>query len=150
MKLLKISGIGIATVLLLIGVFSFVDLGRIGGISAQLIASQQFALYEDCIKSFSEEKPSAFSITPVAVNQDGIDDALIQYKEGSQCGNAGCMFEMCVSKNPQTFVHVPFGFAAHSIVMKETITDGMHDLMLNGQSSLTMKWDGNAYALSSN
>ena len=47
-----------------------------------------------------------------------IGGRVITSKDNTQCGNAGCVSELCVS-DKGSYRHVPFGFAAQTITIKE-------------------------------
>lgn len=136
--------------LILIGSVSLFDIRDLSGIAAQVISSQQQGIYRSCIKTFSENTLSTFKISEMRINNDSIDDAVVSYTKGPQCGTTGCVNELCVSNDQGEYIHVPFGFAARSIVAKETINSDMHDLMLNNDSQTRMTWNGTRYILSSN
>lgn len=114
---------------------------------ANVIASQQTALYNACIESFDTKTSKAhFSISKAHINIDDIEDAVLLYTDDAHCGSGGCQAEFCISE-ADTFVHVPFGFAAHSIEIQETITNQMHDVLIKGNSNSKMIWDGSSYIL---
>lgn len=148
-NILKTLGITLAFIGMLGIIASTVDIKKFAGLTAQLIQSQTVA-FEDCIQTFEKSRETKFTIQSVKINIDSTDDGLISYTEGQHCGTAGCSFELCISHADGTYHHVPFGYVAQSARILDTITQGMHDIMLNDDQSLTMVWNGDAYILESN
>lgn len=114
---------------------------------ATVIGSQQKLIYADCILTYSGLPLGSFVITGADINDDQIRDAFVRYSEGPECGSKGCIHEICISDAAHTFVHVPFGYAAHEISTLNTMSDGMKDLMLNNDKNLIMRWNGSQYVL---
>ncbi len=115
---------------------------------ASVFSSQRKILYAECISSFSNEPLHAFAVTQAHLNTDTQPDAIVQYMQGPSCGSAGCVFELCVWDDAQGYIHVPFGLAAKELTVREVVNNGMKDLMLNQE--LTMTWDGTKYVLDQN
>lgn len=146
-KILIFSGASVALIVF-ITTSNIVDFSKFGGVEALLIFSQKNEVYAECISQISEEE-NKFKLTQVIINSDFKDDAILQYTKEPQCGNAGCVYELCISNADGTYTHTPFGYAGHSIAVKNTITEGMHDLMLNNDKNASMVWDGSTYVLNS-
>lgn len=119
-------------------------------LSASVFESQNYKPYASCIRSFTNEDPSAFKITEVSLNSDGKADALVQYTNKDQCGSGGCIFELCLSNNTGSAEHIPFGLTARSIDVLQTVTNSMHDLEINKDDHLIMSWNGKEYNLNQN
>lgn len=150
MSTLKIGGIIFCVALLIVAFLSMTDLSKIGGFTASVFASQQKNAYRECIQSFTDVEIQKLAVTTTDINTDGVRDAIITYTEGPQCGTAGCVTEICISSNQNTFTHLPFGLAVQSIQVKETLTNGMRDITLNDDSQMELTWNGEAYALTTN
>lgn len=113
---------------------------------ATVFQSQNKAL-ASCVKTFSDEPLKSFTLTRVDFNGDGEDDTLLQFTSDEKCGTAGCIHEICVSKNASLQEHIPFGYAAKSIAVDDTMTNGMKDLIVNKDLNLKLSWDGSTYTL---
>lgn len=117
-------------------------------IGASVIGSQKTEQFVNCIRKFSDKKMSDFSILPAEINSDSNLDAFVKFKTKPECGTAGCVVEICISEGNNQFTYVPFGFAAQTVHTMNTLTNGMHDLLLNNDPHLTMSFNGEAYVLS--
>jgi hypothetical protein len=147
MKLLTLGAAGITGASLLFFAVQTFNANGLDGVAA-VIGSEAKTVYAECISAFSDAPLQSFTISKEDLNDDGKVDALVAYTEGDACGSAGCIYELCVSKNG-TYAHVPFGFAAKSITIEETMSNGMKDVILNNDEALQMSWDGTHYVLSS-
>ena len=145
----KILSIAVLALIALFCVSQILDLQNVPGV-ASVIGSQNKIVYAECITQFSEEKLSAFTLTPVHLDSNNSIDALVQYADGEECGSAGCVYEICVQDDSGSYTHIPFGFAAEEIELGETTSNGMKDLILNNDKNRTMSWDGQTYTLNSN
>jgi hypothetical protein len=114
---------------------------------ATVFLSQNSEKYSACIQTFSNKSLDSFTITQTHLNNDTKIDALIEQTDKDACGTAGCVYEICLSTNDGSFTHVPFGYAAKKITVRETLTNNMYDLMLNDEKKLKMTWDGTRYVL---
>lgn len=146
MNAAKVFLVGIPVVAIIFLAVGFAGTGSISNI-ASVIGSQQKAIYAECILSYADLPLNAFAITSADLNEDNMSDALVRYKEGRECGNAGCVHEICLSDASGTFTHIPFGYAAAEISVLNTKSNDMNDLMLNNDKNLTMSWDGSNYVL---
>jgi hypothetical protein len=72
----------------------------------------------------------------------------VRYKTSDACGSAGCVYELCISNTTGGLEHIPFGYAANELSTQNTKTNGMADLILNGDKNTRMTWDGSQYQLS--
>lgn len=117
---------------------------------ASVLGSQQNTTYRACIREFSDQDYSSFTITKADINTDDKKDAIVQSTEESLCGTAGCITQLCVSTPQGEYAYIPFGYATKEIKIAETVTLLMHDLVLNNDENATMIWDGLQYQLSTN
>jgi len=86
------------------------------------------------------------NITSVRLNDDKRTDYLVEKKSPEFCGSTGCIFELCVVTAGEATI-IPFGLAAEKLTIKETLTNGMHDLQLQGQSTTNLTWDTERYTV---
>jgi len=116
---------------------------------AAVITNQHTSLFKECISSFSDKSIDEFETTLVNLNADKVKDGIIRHTGGEYCGSGGCVYELCLSEDKGNYTHVSFGFAAQSLTVKETSTNGFRDLILNNDDDLHMSWNGTAYSLNS-
>ncbi len=115
---------------------------------ANVIAAADSNL-QDCLSAISREQGSTLttkdiSVTRAQINTDEEPDYLLQLSGDTYCGTTGCVYEICINKEG-TATKIAFGYAAQGITVAETITNGMHSLVLN--SGVTLEWDGERYSL---
>lgn len=147
MKFFITSCVSIVGIFIMILFTAQLEILNISKLAGQVIASQSQNIYQECIKSFSQEKKSNFIISKENINSDGKEDAIVQYKNELNCGSAGCVFEICLSTSNNAYTHLPFGYAGESLKAKQTVTNDMADLMLNNDESLILTWNGSSYEL---
>lgn len=148
--MLKFISLSACVIILLYAAIAFTGMGNSGGIAA-VIGSQKKLVYAECITTFSDEPLTSFTLHEVDLDNDQIFDVLVQHTDSNReaCGTAGCVYEICVHDKNGTYVHIPFGFAAHSISAQHTTNNGMKDIILNEDPDLRMTWNGSRYTLDS-
>ena len=115
---------------------------------ANVIAAADSSL-QDCLSAISREQGSTVTTKDVSVIRAQIDtdeqpDYVLRLSGDPYCGTTGCVYEICIKKDG-TAAKVAFGYAAQNITVAETVTNGMHSILLN--SGVTLEWDGERYDL---
>lgn len=116
---------------------------------------EQFALiamssdrFQECLQtirlSYPEVGRGDLTISPAHLNNDTTIDTIVELVHESTCGSAGCVFELCVSDDGR-YKHHEFGFVAETITAQDALSNGMHDIIINNDSSLRLVWDGRQY-----
>lgn len=148
-QIVRITFISVVCIIVLFIAIKFLDISKLAQY-ASVITSFENRELSECIATFSTEAATTFSIQREDINSDNIPDAVIRHTDETSCGNAGCVHELCISDR-SAFTHVPFSYAAHDLSVKETLTNGMHDIVLNNDDEqLYMTWDGISYVLNAN
>lgn len=101
--------------------------------------------YEQCIREFSTKSIDRFDINEAYINSDTQVDAIVAHTDGAECGSGGCVHELCIADQDTGYRHMSFGFAAQEVAVQETLTNDMHDLILNNSKDLRLQWDGHMY-----
>ncbi len=86
-----------------------------------------------------------YKIQRIAVNADERKDIIVQNTDTDACGSVGCIYEICLVNFEGEITRIPFGFAAQTITVSQTINNGMHDIILNGNGTTLLQWDGEIY-----
>jgi hypothetical protein len=136
-------------VLALGGIVFFLSHGGFKNVELQalLISTQTREVLAECISTFSDKNPELFSIAKTHLDDNRLEDFIVTHTDGGACGSAGCIAELCVGEPGGSYRHIPFGIAAKSIEIKNTITNKMHDVTVNGNSESVFVWDGMMYRL---
>ena len=104
----------------------------------------------------SETKPGSIrlhidgiELNGAYIDTDDREDLIAQVHGDGACGSGGCLTTILLRTSSDTFMPITFTYAVKSIDVLGTITNGMHDLRINGSDDGTMTWDGRTYVLSS-
>jgi hypothetical protein len=131
------SGIAIATGL---------QNGRTQNAASAILGMSARTQLASCLLSIPYNgTPDSWTIERTDINTDGRPDAFVRIED--QCGNAGCIYEMCLSTPEGDYAYEHLGIAAKEIRTQPTAMDGMHDIEINGDGGLTMSWNGSSYEL---
>jgi len=88
-------------------------------------------------------------LTYTNINQDNSRDVIARLESLATCGGGGCITTIYVQNDMREFEPISFEYAAHSIEVLGSLTQGMHDLRINGDPQSRMAWDGRKYVLES-
>lgn len=103
---------------------------------------------EQIKETYNDAATMEFITMQTHLNDDALTDHLVTVDGPGTCGSAGCIHELCISKNQGGGVtHIPFGYAALDITVLNTLTNGMRDLQVNNDDALILTWDGTQYSL---
>jgi len=106
-------------------------------------------IVDECIASLSESNEGSttdYEIIKTRLNSGSEKDYVLKGKTDDLCGSAGCIHQLCINQN-NTGQIVPFAYAAETLIVKNTITSGMHDIQLQGKSTSNLQWDGARYII---
>jgi hypothetical protein len=121
--------------------------GGLGNAASAILSTGSRTQLMDCLLAIPHNGSSEqWPIERADINTDGREDAFVRIAD--QCGNAGCIYEMCLSTPEGDYVYGHLGIAAKEIATRPTVNDGMHDIQINGDGGLTMSWNGSSYELS--
>ena len=138
---IKVACILGAVFLLAFGVLGFTD-------SNVLVATVLRATYNqetDCILKLPEEKRgTSYDFVKHRLNTDSEKDIILTATSEDQCGSAGCTHELCIITDSTAKI-VSFGYAAETLIVKDTASNGMYDIQLQGKSTTNLQWDGSRY-----
>ncbi len=123
------------------------DMGR----NLALVITGVLEDQQQCLSSLEKQENLLIAINDVRItatrlNTDTKKDYIIEKTSAENCGSAGCIFELCVIQNNGAQI-IPFGYAAKKLVVKESITNGMHDIELQGNTNITLQWDTSRYQI---
>ena len=103
--------------------------------------------FEYIQKMHPDTSAEDYSVTREDLNRDKIDDYIVSIQTSDFCGSAGCVHELCIFDGVGELEEINFGLAAHTVHKLETVTNGMHDLELNENTELHLRWNENRYEL---
>lgn len=116
---------------------------------AAVIGSTGSKQAQQCIDTLHKTNNNAFEVydvVPSLLNNDSRQDYILKTSSVQNCGSAGCVHELCIAHTDSIEI-IPFGYAAESITVKNTSTNGMRDLHLQGKSASSLQWNGQRYIL---
>ncbi len=123
----------------------------LSGMSKDAIHDVVRAHYNEHILTDGTALPedAAFVLTPVHLNSDRDLDLIARVESADTCGGGGCITTLFVRTEDGLLTPLSFAYAVKEIEVLESVTDGMHDIRLNGNIDGTMVWDGNQYSTNS-
>jgi hypothetical protein len=92
-------------------------------------------------------KVDAIKTTITDLNDDGQHDVIATVESNGTCGTGGCIGSIFVSGARGQLEAISFAYAFKEIEVLMSITQGMHDLRINGDESNHMIWNGITYEL---
>lgn len=116
--------------------------GNVASVIQTVDASAESCLAELALKSNSNS--NTYSTQKERINGDSQDDIIFKGTNEELCGSAGCIHELCIS-DETGFTIASFGYAADTLIVKDSLTNDMHDLRLVGKSTTDLIWDGTRY-----
>lgn len=142
----------VATITILLFSIGYVHRVELSNLSASVYATIRST--NSLLKMAQSELSVTYEASAVAVdnlimvaepdiNGDGLKDFILQIRDDTVCGSAGCPYELFL-QNLSTVERIKFGFSGDDLKVKNSRTSGYVDITLRG---LTFKWDGQAYGL---
>ena len=116
---------------------------------ASVIFSQDTTL-TDCLQDIALSKQNksidTYRVQREPVNVDSQADIIIQDTSANACGSVGCIYDICLVDKGESN-RIPFGFAAQTLTITDSISEGMHDIILefNEKEKTLLQWDGERY-----
>jgi hypothetical protein len=80
------------------------------------------------------------------IDTDSKTDIILVATSDKQCGSAGCAHELCLRTDTGATI-ISFGYAAETLVIKDTASNGMYDIQLQGKSTTNLQWDRTRYII---
>ena len=100
-----------------------------------------------CIQALPEAKRGGnYTFERYRIDTDATKDMVLTATSEAQCGSAGCTHELCLIEDTEVQI-VPFGYAAETLFIKDTVSNGMYDIQLQGKSTTNLEWDGTRYII---
>ncbi len=106
--------------------------------------AQIISYYREHVDRTHQINEQELILSDVLINNDSIEDVVATLTSEEVCGSAGCITTIFVRED-DVLVPIPFQYATESIVSEQSMTNGMHDLKING--NVMMKWDGERYMI---
>ena len=94
-------------------------------------------------------KPGSYELEMqyTMVNTDTRRDIIAVVRSDETCGSGGCVMTIFIQNELKAFEPIDFRYAVVSIDVEDTITRGMHDLMINGSKDTRLIWNDISYVL---
>jgi hypothetical protein len=125
-------------------VFILLIITNSGANIATVVLSTNTQTY-DCIQALPEGKRGLeYTAAQQRVNTDTQEDIILTAVSKEQCGSAGCTHELCLISNKGVEI-ISFGYAAETLIVKNTASNGMYDMQLQGSGSTNLQWNGSRY-----
>jgi hypothetical protein len=112
------------------------------GQRAQLISARQQLDASTCIQAFTQNTDLKFIQKQINLNTDNKPDLALIHTEGTSCGTAGCVTELCLQEENGKFRHIRFGYVAEDLTTKPNVVNGMHDVET---VETIFTWNGERY-----
>ena len=81
------------------------------------------------------------------INDDKKKDIVAIVESSKTCGGGGCISTMYIQDDYNGYSPINFQFAVKEIDVMSTLTNNMHDIMINGDTKSMMTWNGSQYVL---
>jgi len=132
-----------ATLALAFVTFSFTE----GGINVAAVIIGLDSHFTKCISELPEGKRELdYEFIKKRIDTDQKKDIVLTATSKQQCGSAGCAHELCIVKDNRAEL-ITFGYAAETLIVKDTASNGMYDIQLQGKSTTNLQWDGARYVV---
>ncbi len=130
-------------------VFALVTFSQLSdkNLLASVITSD--SLEKSCVDAINERDSlhttiHEYEIRHERINADRTNDVVLKGTQGGQCGSAGCVYELCLNiKNKAKLIS--FGYAGQGLIVKNVLTNGMHDISIGQANAVVFIWDGTRY-----
>ncbi|MCF7815689.1 MAG: hypothetical protein K9M10_01335 [Candidatus Pacebacteria bacterium] len=90
---------------------------------------------------------AAFKINPVYINTDKRIDLVASVNSEATCGTGGCIVTLYIQNDEREYIPLNFAYTVKELSVKNSITNEMHDLEINNDDSMILKWNGEEYSL---
>lgn len=135
--------IGAGFILLTILAISFTPIGANVASVIGATDSRSTACIAEAAKQHPNLTLDTVDVIKADLNDDGTDDRVLKLTDSASCGTSGCIHEICLLEG-STVTVVTFGYAANTLTVLGTKTNGLYDLALN--DTIHLSWDGERYA----
>ena len=117
------------------------------GIDNDKLRKTIIAHYNDTILKDKTPIPENTEITieTTYINTDSLLDVIAQIDNAQTCGSGGCIRTLYIQNQENNFYPISFFYAVKEIKFENSITNGMHDITINGNEKNQMHWNGNEY-----
>ena len=137
----KLAGMVVGAILLASGVLT----ATVGGSGLAAVITGVDSQVKKCIQTLPAGKGDVpYDSVKSRLNTDSTKDIILTATGDKQCGSAGCIHELCLIQNNTPEI-ISFGYAADTLVVKDTASNGMYDIQLQGKSTTDLQWDGERY-----
>lgn len=85
------------------------------------------------------------AIETAYINTDSLLDVIAKIDTAQTCGSGGCIRTLYIQNQENNFYPLSFSYAVKEIKFENSITNGMHDMTINGNEKNQLRWDGSAY-----
>ena len=80
------------------------------------------------------------------INDDNVKDIVVTIESEHTCGTGGCLTTIYLQNELKELRPVNFEYVVKEIEIMPEVTNGMHDITINGNADTRMMWDGNSYS----
>lgn len=122
--------------------------------SAVIMGTETYMTRETVVHFYNSQKrtsddvaltlESEIEIRDAYLNNDSTKDVIAIAHEGAPCGTGGCIAALFVRTDGK-LEPVTFEYAVKEIESLPNITNGMHDIRINGRT--VVKWTGERYVM---
>lgn len=102
---------------------------------------------KNVLKDDSVFTADAINTTMTDLNNDGKKDVIAIVESALTCGTGGCIASIFLENDLGELSAIPFAYAVRDIEVLESMTQGMHDLRVNKDSTSKLVWNGSTYVL---
>lgn len=122
----------------------------LSGLNHENVRATIITHYNEHILSGSDtlDADTEVSIETAYINNDSRKDIIASIKSPHTCGTGGCVTTIFLQTDTQEIEPIQFKFAIKELHVKDSITNHMHDLEINGDGSSFMSWNGEQYVIS--
>ena len=105
------------------------------------------AHYNDTILKGKTPIPenTEIAIETTYINTDSLLDVIARIDNTQTCGSGGCIRTLYIQNQENNFYPISFSYAVKEIKFENSVTNGMHDITINGNKNNQMHWDGSTY-----
>lgn len=125
----------------------FVAISDTGGLAAVVTGANNQA--DKCIEAVNtrdglELNSSDYEVRYDHVNSGGGKDVIIKNVNEEYCGSVGCVFEICLVDDSEVEL-ISFSYAGERLEVLDSLSNNMHDLLLEGNNDTRLTWDYSRY-----
>jgi hypothetical protein len=102
--------------------------------------------YKDVVlRGVTDLTADTIETTIADLNEDGKKDVIAIVQSEATCGSGGCIASIFLENEVGELTAVPFQYALRHIEVLESMTNSMHDLRINHDTTSRMIWNGAEY-----